>query len=217
VDSYRSTDVQRVLSPLKQLAREVNCAVLVVRHFRKSGGAAKDRGAGSVAYRNTSRSQLIVALDPNDETATRRIITQEKMNLAPNLKEGLVYTLDENCYPPFTWCGTCRVKDSDILTDPAKAERAREETAVRNQAIDVLLDILRGGEADCAEVVKEAVQFGVSRSTVYRAARELGVLTKRVGFGKGSVWYIPPARLTKLLRERGRGRDEQEGGDSDGY
>lgn len=194
VDSAKTSQVRRVLDPLKEIARELNCAVLVVRHFRKSSGAAKDRGSGSVMYRATSRSHLVVGFDPEDES--KRIITQVKMNLVPRLKEGLVYSLNESGYPPFTWCGTVDV-DPDTLTDPSKAEKARQDKSAKDAAIDLLYEMLGDGqEVPRDEIVKEAKQREISSSTVYRAANEIGVLTKQAGFGKEkrSLWSLPPKR-----------------------
>lgn len=191
VDSAKAAQVRRVLDPLKELARDTNAAVLVVRHFRKSGGSAKDRGGGSVAYRFTARSHLVLGLDPDDPN--KRVLTQVKMNLVPRLRESLVFTLNENSYPPFTWVGTANV-DPDALTDPAKAKQVREERSSRAEAEAFLREYLSDGqEVPVTSVLKAARSLGISRRTLYRAAEALGVVSRHFGFGrdKTSTWRLP--------------------------
>jgi AAA domain-containing protein len=48
IDSYRDQDVRRALAPLAKVAAATGAAIIIVRHLRKSAGAALYRGGGSI-------------------------------------------------------------------------------------------------------------------------------------------------------------------------
>lgn len=61
INMNSSTDIRSTLAPLLILGRELGCTFIIVRHFNKSKDAGpSQRGAGSVDFRNISRSVLQV-------------------------------------------------------------------------------------------------------------------------------------------------------------
>lgn len=87
----RVKEVRNALDPLAAMARRLNIAIIVVGHFRKSGGGpAGDMMSGSHAWRDIVRSLIIMARDPETD---ERITTVDKLNYG---KEGLswAYTVD---------------------------------------------------------------------------------------------------------------------------
>lgn len=187
LDSANAGQVRKMLNSLKSLAKEINCAVLVIRHFRKGQGSAKDRGIGSIAYRATARSHIVIGFDPEDTTRARRIITQVKMNLVPKLDEGIAYTITPE--DGFLWAGTCEI-NPDALTDSTVAARLADGASKREIAREYLLEVLSSGEEIPAEEIT-APSSDISRRTLQRAAKELGVISKRDGFGGKVVWVLP--------------------------
>lgn len=189
--------VRKILSKLLKLARELNCAVLVVRHFRKSRGSASERGSGSHAYKDTVRSHLIAGPHPTREGVY--CLKQRKMNFAPRLKETLLYALDENEWPPFKWLGTDDVP-ADALTDPQVAEKIRKEETKRNAVAKALQEVLGGGEEveshEAMNAVREITGKNYSDEYIRKTARALGVVSRLEGFSgkKKSYWSLPPAR-----------------------
>src|SRR5205814_9046288 len=68
VDLHRDNEVRAALAPLAVLAERTGCAVLILRHLRKSsGGEAIYRGIGSVAIVALARVGLMLLKDPDAE------------------------------------------------------------------------------------------------------------------------------------------------------
>ncbi|MGD9644033.1 MAG: AAA family ATPase [Elusimicrobiales bacterium] len=188
---------RRVLDRLLGLARELDCAVLVVRHFRKKGGSARERGAGSYMYAATARSHLLIGRHPTIEKAY--CLQQLDVNLDAKLEKALLYALDEDEWPPFKWLGMTEVP-ADALTNPQVAEKLRREEAERGELAEALLEVLGSGEeVESGEVYREVRKLtGKNYSDRYirKAAKDLGVIARQEGFGKEkkSFWRLPPAR-----------------------
>lgn len=139
-----------------------------------------------------ARSHLVAGFDPDDHTRARRILKQVKMNLVPQLTEGLVYTINKDDDPPFKWLGTCDV-DADCLTSQAAAERSKEEHTKAELAREMLLDYLGdGAEVEKSFLQRKARELGISEVTLWRVATSLKVQTRAEGFGKDkkSYWLL---------------------------
>jgi RecA-family ATPase len=93
VNSYEDQDVRRALSPLKQLAEESQCAVVLVRHLPKSRNPnAVLAGAGSIAFSGLARTVLYVDHKRNEPEA--RILAVAKSDLA-DLPQSLEFRIAE--------------------------------------------------------------------------------------------------------------------------
>ena len=59
-----------------------------------------------------------------------------------------------------------------------------------------LREQLAHDEKEFKELVKEASEVGISRRTLTRAAKKIGVITRGEGYGKfkTSLWSLPEAR-----------------------
>lgn len=194
-DINNAVAVRQMLTELQELARKLNFALLVVRHFRKSGGKALYRGLGSIDFAATARSEMIVQID---KKTGKHILAQPKCNLAPRMLEGLVFSLNPNRVPPFQWDGMCEVPDPDTLTEDNSTNQSRESTSEDSKlefAKELLVAILSdsGGSALSRDIVKIAKQNGISDRTLWRAKEELGIAHTISGFGKDrkSVWLLP--------------------------
>lgn len=200
-DMNNAVAVRKMLSQLVALARELNFALLAVRHFRKTTGKALYRGMGSIDFAATARSALVVGVDPK---TGKNVLSHHKSNLAPQMEESLVFTLDPNSSPPFRWEGTCDVKPDDITEEIPRDQRegSEEQTKLRI-AKDVLVAFLNdcGGMAPSKEIMKVARDNGISERTMWRAKEDLGIKHAIKGHRKErqSYWVLPDSLLNNVL------------------
>lgn len=93
-DSNSMVQVRETLSPLKRIAEENNCAIVLVQHLKKgSENKAIYKGAGSIDFVGFARSMLMVIRD--EETENERLFLHTCSNVS---KEGncLSYRISEN-------------------------------------------------------------------------------------------------------------------------
>lgn len=74
-------EVRQALVPLAKLADETGTSIVLVRHLRKSGGSAIQRGGGSIGIAGQARSVLAVSRDPDDPG--RRLLSAIGGNVGP--------------------------------------------------------------------------------------------------------------------------------------
>lgn len=179
VNMYRDHDVRRGLLPLRDLARRINAAVVVVRHLTKNSDcSAIHRGGGSVGIIAGARSALLLAIDPNG-TKSDRVLAVTKNNLAPlapSLTLRLVPDSAENC-AKVEWSGVSQLSADDLLR-PFPSPR-RGGTLAR--ASDLLREVLASGPVRSSEVDDLAVDSGISLETLKRAKKALGVRARKLG------------------------------------
>jgi AAA domain-containing protein len=85
VDEYKPKAVRNALRPLRRLALEEDFAAVGSMHPRKgNAGAFRDLVAGSHQFNAISRSSLLLAEHPDDDT--RRVLIRGKGNLAGGVK-----------------------------------------------------------------------------------------------------------------------------------
>jgi archaellum biogenesis ATPase FlaH len=189
VNSYKDQDVRSALSPLAKLAAETSASVLIVRHFPKSSsGRAIAAGGGSIGIAAAARS--ILALHSDADNTDRRVLAVVKSNIAriaPSLS--LRIAINSTGHPLIDWLG-----ESPLTADGLAAHRAftapPEESAL---GVDEWLRRLLHGERMLQkDVMKTAHGEGFSPSATYRAARRIGAVQKREGFGKDlkSWWSL---------------------------
>jgi hypothetical protein len=185
VDMHRANETRPVLAGLAAIAERFSCAVLVVRHLTKvPADRAVYRGLGSIDIAAAARSILLVALDPDDEARVRRVVAHVKSSLAP-AGPSLAFELRDG---RFLWAGFSEARPEDLLAarDEANAERRKLP-----QAVAWLRDVLAEGPVPSREIRERAEpELGVSWRTMWSAARELGVRTRRDG--RTWVWELPP-------------------------
>jgi len=175
LDTNRDASVRRVLYWVAQLAGTTGCAVLGLRHFRKSpSDNPLYRGGGSVAYIAAARAAYLMAVDPDEPGGNRRILAPTKMNVAA-LPDSLAFRLvvDEGAgCPRLVWDkGTSHHTATSLsaLVVPGRRDSERERAA------DLLAEVLAGGPLSANEVFRQAEVAGIARRTLMRAKAELGV------------------------------------------
>lgn len=188
-DSNSDQSVRRTLGPLKALAELTNAAVVLVRHLNKGGGRTPlYRGGGSVGIVAAARAALLVGNDPEDENM--RVIAPVKNNLGPMAPSVRFEPVsDENGTVRVEWRGECSYTAGDLLVRP------KDGVGKLDKARVFLLAALRDGPVEQKEIERRGTAEGIAYRTLERAKDALGVVSRRRGFGPGSVvvWVTPEA------------------------
>ena len=172
--------VRQALMPLKNLAEQSNAAVVMVRHLTKSGGKhALYRALGSIGIVAAVRSALLVAKDPQDENL--RVMCHYKNNLGPLASSLLFEPVAEGGAVKIEWRGECDYKPEDLLGTKSGDKK-------RVAAQKFLVDCLANGPVEQAILKAKAQSGGFAWRTVERAREDLGIRSRRRGWGPGSKW-----------------------------
>jgi hypothetical protein len=82
-----------------------------------------------------------------------------------------------------------------------------EERSAGDEAAEFLeAELGDGGRHLAADVLREARKIGISEPTLRRARKRLGVLTEKVGFGRGWEWCLAKASTPEVATEDDAGR-----------
>jgi len=183
VSTHNDHEVRSALTPLVQLAARVNVAVVGVRHLNKqTGGSAKYRGGGSIAFIGLARSGLMVGIDPEDPD--KRILASSKGNLSrkpSSLRFRIVENADKQ--PFIEWLGLCDVT-ADQLCAPPESEETRSALA---DAKEFLQEQLADGAKSADELYKLADVHKIAQRTLRRARGALHI-------PKGKIWELPAGK-----------------------
>jgi len=180
-------DVRRALLPLAQVATDTGTCVVLVRHLRKSGGTALERGGGSIGWAGLARVVLTVGADPDDpETCVVAVAKCNVAKRAPSLRYRIV---DAGGAGRVEWLGECRHSADDVTADPT-------DRTARGRKVDAAADYLRRVLADGQwhrqrEIESGAASADIAERTLRRAREDAGVTCRQMD--GGWWWHLPPA------------------------
>lgn len=180
-DMNSHAEVVPFLLRLRQLAEKHACAIILIHHTNKlstSDPLAKISGSGGIVA--IGRHVLLVGVAPDDPNV--RVIACAKTNLAKPGAPGYKFTLD-----PFKFIGASEFRAADLLdNNPRSAPRAGEA---------FLEAALADGTRETKRLEEMAKAAGISRATLHRAAKALGVTSKDVpnAFPRRTEWTLPQA------------------------
>jgi hypothetical protein len=181
VDAHRSNETRPVLDGLARLAEEFRCCILLVRHLSKSQtGRAIHRGLGSIDLTGAVRTELLAGTSGND--AQQRALVQIKNNLG-QFGDSLGYSIDDGI---FRWTGKSDLTAASLLA----AEPGSDESSALGEAKEFLREILHAGPRKEPDVMAEATQAGISKSTLKRAKKQLGIHSRKSGMQDGWMWTL---------------------------
>ncbi len=137
VKTHVDSEVREALMPLKHMATRTGLAVLLVRHFNKSGqGPAMYRGGGSIAFTALCRTAFIVAEHPDGEGKVAFLPVKSNIGKLP---DGLTFSkmlVHEDAIPSIKWdAEPTQLNANDVLTTGPKQSAEQRE----------ILDLLRSG------------------------------------------------------------------------
>ena len=169
-DMNSASAVCPVLARLAKVADETGTAIAFVRHLAKgTRDKAIYRGLGSIDFTAACRSVLMVGFDPND--AEKRVVAHGKSNLAAP-GPSLAYTLKGG---RFAWAGRSLLSAEDLGGPPPDPD----QRSAREEAQEFLLQTLEEGPKPTLEVFADADRLRISRATLRRAKRDLGVVAEK--------------------------------------
>jgi hypothetical protein len=187
-DSHRDNEVRAVLSPLCELARKHNVAILIIAHWRKSrGDGADEMVIGSRGFTGIARAVWHVARDPDDRG--RRLFLPGKQNLGPETS-GLAFRITGEP-PRVVWeRGPVTMTADDVIE--ATVTKRGPEAKVELEAKTFLLSALMNGPRHAKELIKKWKEaFGGSPRTLYRAKGELDIEAFRTTNPGPWFWRLP--------------------------
>lgn len=182
----QESESRPIARKLIEVAQKFDCAIGGIRHIGKAkgNGDARAAGLGSIAWRASARSVLLVG---QDEETGERAICQTKNNLCEQAKISIGFEIKDG---QFFWKGEpSRLTKEKMLAQPKTDETKAEQTAAAEFLREVLGD---GGECASKEVEKEAKEAGISIYALRKAKGILGVKSIKKGgtFGGEKGWFM---------------------------
>ena len=186
IDNNSPTHVRSVLGRLQQIAESTNVAIMGITHLTKHReGAQVDRVLGSGAWTHAPRIVWGVVEDDS------KYLGLMKSNVSP-VDQVYPYRLSpavaERVEVHHATIGK-RIPGAQLsdYLDIAESERGRKIV----NACDYIHEKLSEGPALKQDVVRKLIDSGMSKSTIKRAAREVGVKSERENKTHGSaVWSL---------------------------
>ena len=184
VDTYKDSDVRRVLTPLGALAQETGALVILVVHLNKrTEGGAQQRIGGSGAWVAAPRVAFLVVEDPHSK---ERFMLPVKNNLGDDrtgfqyriLEEILHYDEQTIKAPHIEWLGSTQRSAAELLEPPK-----RSRTSAVDDAKSFLEEELATGSKLVTELRESAKSAGISWASIQRAKKELIIATKKISDG----------------------------------
>jgi hypothetical protein len=194
VDDWRSKQVRRALQPIRALAAELDIAALGSLHPNKRGDSFRALMSGAVAFNAVSRSGLLLAEHPDDES--RRVLVRGKGNLStspPAIEFDIEGARFEHHGHTFNVPRAVNFAESlldvdDLISAPAQPPPAGE---ARTAAREIIADALADGEwHEAAPIIAACAKREVHERATRRAAKDIGVEHERRGYqGKDGSWW----------------------------
>jgi hypothetical protein len=164
---------------LRALAASLKMAVVLIRHFTKTGSNALYRGLGGVAVINAARAALVVDHDPSSDDRYQHVLAFNTGNLPRARDVSLVYrTVERDGAIIIDWMGESKYSAEDLVAASHNADAHSQ----LQEACYVLYSTLRdAGIPVPAKMVYALAQDAlVSIGTLKRAKKLLNVRTRKV-------------------------------------
>ncbi len=200
VSMNNTSAVRPLMNQLIGIASRTGCAIVIMGHLNKRGGASQYRGLGSIDIFAAARSVLTVGKMPGDESM--RAVVHSKSNLAP---AGPSFATALDSEGRLVWLGDYDISIDELLSTKKPPPETQAEKAQR-----LIKTALVRGSVPAAEMEELAKDQGISYKTMKRAKADLGVIsTKRAD---GWYWELPvEAEYTVCDAEDAQNEAGQEG------
>lgn len=170
---------------LIEIAQKYQCAIIGVRHIGKSkgNGDARAAGLGSISWRASARSVLLIG---KDEETNEIAIVQTKSNLAEISSIAVGFEIRNG---QFYWCDKPSSLTAERMLSQPKDDEAKAE---QTEATEFLREALKDGERFSKDVQREARDNGITQYALRKARAILCVESIKKGgtFGGEKGWYI---------------------------
>ena len=197
-DSFKTSDMRAILTPLKEWAAEHRVAIIGITHFNKdnSGKNLLHRVVDSQAI--TAATRTVWACLENEETK-QKVFVRGKNNIGPQDTKALAYEIEavsveldgdfegETMAARIKWGGPVTASAEDLMRGtPGR----KGDNAVVNATV-FLEDLLSDGRKPASAVFLEARKAGHTPYAIRAAQCRLGVEPKKGDFGDGWYWSLP--------------------------
>ncbi|MGH7332644.1 MAG: AAA family ATPase [Candidatus Rokuibacteriota bacterium] len=201
-DSHKDAALRGVLSPFADLLERTNVACLGVMHPPRHVVNLIYFASGSGAFTAQARVVLGAGKDPNDERGERRLLVKIKGNLYREVPTLGYRIMDQDGVPVIAW--ESKPVEGVTAHDVLGLTETKAERSERKDAMEFLRDILQAGPTTAKDVYAGAEANGISRRTLERAKRDLGVKSDKLPDASGKLgqgpwyWSLPAKTATKV-------------------
>lgn len=193
-DTHKSSEVQQAFAHFRQIAKDFNCSVLVLRHLTKSKGGDKAiyRGQGSIAFTGLARVVMTVGQMPEDPNVRVMAVTKINVTKAP---KAICFTIDElpNDRSRFVWGDFVDLTSDDILSFSPKNGKGKDSGDHFEECKDFLTEVLDDGPIAQDRLKRMGEKRGYAFKVITKAAEAIGIEKFHVGKGdrKELQWGLP--------------------------
>ncbi len=198
-DDWRQKAVREALQPIRALARELEIVALGALHPNKRGDSFRQLVAGAAAFNAVSRSSLLLAEHPDDET--RRVLVRGKGNLsaAPVSVEFRIteHRFKANGFDFKVPLAAGHTDGTLAVDDLIGREGAREDHSRIAEACEIIEALLpKDGRWHAAKEIKDACAAdGVDARMAKRAKERLSIEHRRTNtYPSITEWRWPDTR-----------------------
>lgn len=198
-----SDNVRIVVDWMSAVSEATGCSWLVIEHMAKHVGKDADPGdavlGGSSGLPSAARVMYLFGQNPHDEEG--RLLAPAKFNIGPWPK---TLTLDTDVepvlvggqeieFPYLLVTGEDAIPASVLYPSSRNREaqvgRPPEKRAAAAEWLTALL--FEHGPMQAGAVYEDALQAGISKKTVRRAADDMGIVRDPPGGGRKCTWDLP--------------------------
>ena len=177
--------MRNCLAPLIGHGEKYGTTFLIIEHANKQSGVwGRKRIADSADIWDISRS-VIMAGETNDGNI--RYLSHEKSNYG-RTRSSVLYAIDDEV---IVFKGYTSKKDKDFVTESDYNSRQAPQ---KEEAKDFIIDFLKDGEKEIAELDEMAAAMSISKNAIKNAKSELkreGITkTWSLGYGKEKKYFI---------------------------
>jgi len=205
-DTNKQSDVMNALGNMKALAEELDCSVVIIRHYGKTQHSnAMHRGMGSTQFAATCRAMVGVHRHPDDPDV--RVVTISKSSLASKSDlRTLSYRL-EPVFPGSTdinqrdrtrmkWGEWLDLSSQEIVAASAEQGKREQEVKKEREKMMEILDRMFNGHRVKVPASEIRAEFEREAITMNNLARNMSRLGYTPG-GKGDKMYYKKAVVTQ--------------------
>jgi len=224
IPGFTSPDrVREALTPLGNLSRQHDCAIVFVHHLRKSGGKTViEAMGGSGALSNIARALYLYGSEPEQDKLSKLILgegetdveieddTVEKATVLANFKLSAGATPPSLAFkfslgsspnvesvPRVTLEGESRWNQEAVFAEAVSGAKDEEAAVMIEQAVNFLLHYLADGAQTTKALNAAAKDAGISTRTLERARAKV----KTLAFQDEAQWWVRLPDLPDTLPE----------------
>lgn len=183
VEMNAANKTRSVLNHIVALAEKYNIAIVLICHFNKNQkGDAITRIIGSTDIVGVCRSYLALGTVPGNKEL--RYMSHEKSSLA---HKGLTVLFEISPEEGgIKYVDTTQYTMDDYTS---MASQTKRQAPALEECKDFIMRNMPEGKRLAKEMEELLKANSFSEATYKRAKAALNIISKRIGFGKGAIWY----------------------------